>query len=439
MLLGPNTNKASGPDHDRLCPYTRPNDLAVHRSLAGVSALHESIKKPKRGAGTLAAAELAFLPFTRPAITAADIEAVSEVLRSGWITSGRKVLELEDATRSLTGCDHAVAVCSATAGMHLMLHALGIGPGDEVITPSMTWVSTINLITLCGATPVFVDVNRDSLMTDTVAVAARITPRTRLIIPVHYAGAPLDLAPLQGLADAHGILLLEDAAHVLGASCRGIPVGRRGTGIFSLQAIKNVTSAEGGVIYTDDDALAERLRRLRFHGLAADSYARETQGRAPEAEVVEPGFKYNLPDMNAALALGQLARLLENNNRRAAVATHYLQHLPRNAGIQPITIPDYPLQHAWHLFVVRLTENAAGLDRRQFMQALKERNIGTSIHFKAAHLHRYYQENLDLRESDLRNTEWNSERILSLPLFPDMTIADADRVVAAIGAILSGS
>jgi len=380
-----------------------------------------------------------FLPFTRPAIEPEDIEAVAEVLRSGWITTGQKTLELEDGIRALTGCEHAVAVCSATAGMHLLLHALNIGPGDEVITPSMTWVSTVNLITLCGARPVFVDVDRDTLMVDAASIAAKISDRTRLIVPVHYAGAPLDLHAIRQVSAAHRVPMVEDSAHALGTEYGNEPVGRKGTGIFSLQAIKNVTSAEGGVVYTDDAALAERLRRLRFHGLAADAFTRESQGRAPDAEVIEPGFKYNLPDMNAALALGQLHRLRANNARRANLADHYLRRFASIDGIEPIAIPGYPLRHAWHLLVVRVTDNAAGVDRQQLMQKLKARNIGTGIHFKAAHLHRYYRESSGGSAENLPNTEWNSERIVSLPLFPHMTIKDVDRVVDAIAEILSGS
>jgi UDP-4-amino-4-deoxy-L-arabinose-oxoglutarate aminotransferase len=303
----------------------------------------------------------------------------------------------------------------------------------------MTWVSTVNLITLCGATPVFVDVDKATLMVHADDIAERITDKTRLIIPVHYAGAPLELDSLRRLSAACGVAMVEDAAHALGTSFRQIPVGRTGTGILSLQAIKNVTSAEGGVIYTDDAQLAERLRRLRFHGLAADAFTRESQGRAPEAEVIEPGFKYNLPDMNAALALGQLQRLAPNNARRAEIAAHYLQRFRKLRGIKPIGIPDYPLTHAWHLFVVRLTENASGVDRRQLMQRLKERNIGTGIHFKAAHTHKYYRETANKSASRLPNTEWNSDRIVSLPLFPHMSIADADRVVDTISDILLGT
>ncbi len=250
--------------------------------------------------------EMPFLPFSRPSIGEEEIQAVNEVLRSGWITTGPKNHELEQRFADSIGCRHAVALSSATGGMHLALLALGIGPGDEVITPSQTWVSTVNMISLLGATPVFVDVDRDTLMTDAARIEAAITPRTRAIIPVHYAGAACDMDPINELALRHGIPVIEDAAHAAGTFYRGRPVGSRGTAIFSFHAIKNLTCAEGAMFVTDDEALANRVRTLKFHGLGVDAYDRLTHGRKPQAQVVEPGFKYNLTDINAAIALVQL-------------------------------------------------------------------------------------------------------------------------------------
>lgn len=380
-----------------------------------------------------------FLPLSRPALDETDIRAVSEVLRSGWITTGAKCAELEQAFCARTGAAHAVAVSSATAAMHLLLRALQIGPGDEVITPSMTWVSMPNLIELCGATPVFVDVDADTLMTDADRVAARITERTRLIVPVHFAGATLDLDPLRERAAAHGITLVEDAAHAIGAAYKGTPVGGAGTAIFSLHPIKNITSGEGGVLCTDDAALAERVRQLRFHGIGVDAFDRETQGRAPQAEVLQPGFKYNLPDMNAVLALGQLRRLDEINARRQRLAEAYSERLAKLEAITPLAVPDYPMTHCWHLYIVRLDPEKAGIDRDAFMAALKQHGIGAGLHFRAVHTQKYYREKYPpgaANTAGLANTEWNSARILSLPLFPQMTLADVDRVVAAIESVL---
>jgi len=376
-----------------------------------------------------------FLPFTRPSISSDDIEAVVRVLESGWITSGPQVRELESAFCERTGARNAVAVSSATAGMHLALHALGIGPGDEVITPSMTWVSTVNLIRLSGATPVFVDVDRDTLMTDARAVEAAISERTRLIVPVHFAGAPLDMAPLKKVANRHGVAVIEDSAHALGTEYLDEPVGSTGTGVFSLQAIKNVTTAEGGVICTDDDELAERLRRLRFHGLGVNAFDRLTNSRLPSAEVIEPGYKYNLPDMNACLGLGQMRRLDELNARRASLARRYLEAFAGSEVVSPLGLPAYSHRHAWHLFIVRVEVDRLTIDRDQFMDELKQLGIGTGLHFRAVHQHEYYRSCAFPGQSELVYTEWNSDRLMTLPLFPGLQDSDVQRVVTAVESI----
>ena len=379
-----------------------------------------------------------FLPFSRPSIKEADIAAVADVLRSGWITTGPKNTALEARFCETMGCRTAVCVSSATAGMHIALKALNIGPGDEVITPSMTWVSTVNLIVLAGATPVFADVDRDTLMVTADTVAAKITDRTRLIIPVHFAGAPVDMAPIRLLAARHNnIALIEDAAHAIGTEYKGMHVGHLGTSIFSFHPIKNITTGEGGMVCSDDPDFAERIRRLKFHGLGVDAYDRQTQGRSPQAQVIEPGFKYNLPDILAVLGLCQMARLEEMNHRRALLAGYYRERLGEVAEILPLAIPGYPLKHAWHLFIVRVDEDNAGMDRDRFMAELKTRNIGTGLHFRAAHLQKYYRESFPDIVGTLPHTEWNSQRICSLPLFPDMTPEDVDDVVDAIKKVLS--
>lgn len=377
-----------------------------------------------------------FLPFCRPNVTEDDIAAVTQVMRSGWITTGPQTARLEQLFCELTGASHAVAASSATALMHMYLVATNIGPGDEVITPSLTWVSTVNLISLMGATPVFVDVDRDHLMVTADIIEQAITPKTRLIIPVHFAGAPLDIEPIRAVAAKHGIALLEDAAHALGARCRDVPAGRGGDAIFSLQAIKNITSAEGGVMVTDNEALAAKLRRLRFHGLGVDAYDRQTHGRNPQAEVMEPGFKYNLPDLCAALAVSQFGRLDQINAKRALLAQRYREQFETVANIQPLVPPAWPHHHCWHLFVVRIggADLAAGNDpqlRNEFIEQMKAKGIGCGIHFRAIHEQKYYREAGAGVGRNLVNTEWNSARICSLPLFPDMTLSDVDRVVAA--------
>lgn len=373
-----------------------------------------------------------FLPFSRPSMGEEEIEAVSHVLRSGWITTGPQTHQLEQDFAATFGCKHAIAVSSATGGMHVTLMALGIGPGDEVITPSQTWVSTINMIVLLGAEPVMIDVDPDTLMVSADDVAAAITPKTKAIIPVHYAGAPLDLDPLYALAEKHGIAIVEDAAHAAGTRYHDRWIGAQGTAVFSFHAIKNMTCAEGGLVATDDDALAMRIRALKFHGLAVDAFDREVQGRKPQAEVIEPGFKYNLSDIHAAIAVVQLRRLTEINARRTELANLYLQKL-QGSPFLPMKVPDYPHLHAWHLFMIRVDEARCGISRDALMERLKALNIGTGLHFRAAHTQKYYRERYP--DLHLPHSEWNTDRLCSLPLFPDMLDSDVDRVVAALFSI----
>jgi UDP-4-amino-4-deoxy-L-arabinose-oxoglutarate aminotransferase len=379
---------------------------------------------------------LPFLPFSRPSITQGDIDAVVDVLRSGWITTGPTCAALEESFGARVGSRHAVAVTSATAAMHLLLRAYDIGPGDEVVTPSMTWASTINLVMLTGATPVYADVDRETLMVSAAEVDRRCTARTRLIIPVHMAGASLDLGGLRAVAARRGIPLIEDAAHAAGTEYQGVPVGRSGTAIFSFHPIKNMTTGEGGLLCTDDVALAERIRRLRFHGLGVDAFDRQTLGRSPQAEVLEPGYKYNLPDMNAVLGLEQLKRLTGMNARRTLLAQRYFELLATVEEISPLGLPDYEMLHAWHLFIVRLDMERTSMTRDEFMLRLKDEGIGTGLHFRAVHEQKYYRELNPAIPGTLPNTEWNSRRICSLPLFPDMDLADVDRVVGAIKRVL---
>ncbi|MCE0798822.1 UDP-4-amino-4-deoxy-L-arabinose aminotransferase [Buttiauxella sp. A2-C1_F] len=370
-----------------------------------------------------------FLPFSRPAMGQEELAAVSEVLQSGWITTGPKNQALEQAFCELTGNKHAIAVSSATAGMHVALMALGIQAGDEVITPSLTWVSTLNMIVLLGAEPVMIDVDRDTLMVTPQSIEGAITPRTRAIIPVHYAGAPADIDAIRAIGERHGIPVIEDAAHAAGTHYKGKHIGDRGTAIFSFHAIKNMTCAEGGLIVTDDEQLANRMRSLKFHGLGVDAFDRQTLGRAPQAEVITPGYKYNLADINAAIALVQLNKLEQNNARRTEIAERYLAELV-NTPYLPLIHPQWAHKHAWHLFILRIDESRCGITRNEFMGALKEKGIGTGLHFRAAHTQKYYRERYPTLS--LPDTEWNSDRICSIPLFPTMSDDDVSRVINAL-------
>lgn len=370
-----------------------------------------------------------FIPFSKPCLNEDDIKVIRRVIDSGWITTGPENHALEQAICELTGAAYAVAVSSATAALHLTLLALGIGPGDEVITPSMTWVSTANIITLLGATPVMVDIDRDSLMVTPEGVAQAITARTRAIIPVHFAGAPADMDSLNTLAARYHIPVIEDAAHALGCDYRGRPIGRSNTVLFSFHAIKNITCGEGGMVVTSDQSLAEKIRCLRFHGLESDSFDRQTAGRPAHAKVITPGFKYNLTDIQAAIARHQLTQLPQITARRQKIAERYLQQL-QDTPFLPLSRPAWPHRHAWHLFILRIDPEHCGLSRDDFMLEMKKRQIGCGIHFLAVHQHPWYRQQQP--QLSLPHSEWNSERLCSLPLFPQMTDEQCQRVIKAV-------
>ncbi len=376
-----------------------------------------------------------FLPFTRPQVTEDDIRQVDAVLRSGWLTNGPKNVEFESAVCQYVGNRHAVCLTSETAAMHLLTKIFDLKPGDEVITPSLTWVSMVNMVALSGATPVFAEVDRDTLMVTPESVAEKITPRTKLIVPVHYAGAPCDLDGIRKVAG--NIPVVEDAAHVLGASYKGRKIGGGDTTcLFSFHAIKNITTAEGGMVVSNDEKIISDFRRWKFHGIVVDAFDRENRGRAPQAEVSYPGFKYNLSDIQAALGASQLSRIDKINAKRRELAMLYRTLLADIDEIKPLADPSgYDFEHAWHLFIVRVV--SPKLDRDSFMKALKAENIGTGLHFRCAHLQKYYREAMGCRPGMLPNTEFNSDHICSLPLFPDMTGDDVADVAAAIKKVLA--
>ncbi|MCA8923658.1 MAG: aminotransferase class I/II-fold pyridoxal phosphate-dependent enzyme [Planctomycetes bacterium] len=378
------------------------------------------------------------IPFSRPTIDELEIDEVVDSLRSGWITSGPKVERFEAMFRERLGVEHAVAVNSATAGLHLAIACLDLQPGDEVIVPTLTWASTANVVELCGGRTVFADVDPGTLCLDPEDARRRITPRTRAIVPVHYAGQPADLDPLRAMAQEHGLALIEDAAHALGTFYRGEEVGASGgVTVYSFHPIKNITTGEGGMIVLDDEALAERLRLLRFHGVSKNAWKRYSGGGRPRYEVVEPGYKYNMLDLQAALGIQQLKKLEAFNARRAELAERYGRLLAEVPEITPLARVDYPAVHCWHLYIVRLDLSAVTLDRDDFMQALGEEQVGTGLHFPPLHTQSFFREKYGYREGSLPHAEQAGEEIFSLPLYPLLTDEDQDDVVSAIKKVVA--
>ena len=375
-----------------------------------------------------------FLPLSRPSIGAEEISQVTACLKSGWITTGPLCQKFEAQFCELTGASRAVSVTSGTAGMHLVLLALGIGPGDEIITPSMTFASTINMIALLGAKPVFVDIDYATLNLNPDLIEEKITSRTKAIIPVHFAGAPADMDRILAVARKHGLMIIEDAAHAVGTRYKGVHAGGFGQiSIFSFHPIKNITTGEGGMIVHNNDGMEQQLRQLRFHGLERDAWKRYGKGGNPEYDIQVPGFKYNLTDMQAALGLAQLSRLEELNRRRAHLAGLYREELKGLTRISLPGVPAYRHVHSWHLFIIKLLD----MDRRIFMEKLSEYNVGYGLHFPANHLLSYVQERFRIPAGSLPETERAATGIISLPLFPDMTDADVHYVGEAMREILS--
>ncbi len=381
-----------------------------------------------------------FVPYSRPSIAEDEIDAVVCCLRSGWITSGPQVRRFEEMMIERLGCAHAVAVSSATAGLHLLMHALGIGPGDEVIVPSLTWPSTATGVELLGGHAVLADIDPHTLQLDPADVARRLTPATRAIVPVHFAGAACDLDAIRALAAGAGVRVVEDAAHALGTSYRGRQIGSDSfAAVFSFHPTKNMTTAEGGMIVCQDAEFASRLKLLRSQGVSRDAWTRHATAQSPRYELIEPGYKYNLSDIHAALGVVQLGKLDGFNAERRRLAARYNERLAPIAHIAPIAVPADVSTHAWHLYVVRLDLDQLALDRDGVMEALSRENIGTGLHFTALHEHAYFRARRGRGEAPLPHAAAASEAIVSLPLYPDLTDQDQDDVVAAIGDVLARS
>ena len=374
-----------------------------------------------------------FLPFSRPSVGETEINGVISCLKSGWITTGALCKAFEDKFCQLTGAKQAVTFNSATAGMHLMLKSLKLEEGDEVITPSMTFASTVNMIALHNAKPVFVDIEYATLNINCDLIEDKITSKTRAIIPVHFAGIPVDMDKINRLARKYRLTVIEDAAHAVGTYYKGIHAGGFGhPAIFSFHPIKNITTGEGGMITLSNAGHEKKLRLMRFHGIERDAWKRYGKGGNPSYDIMEPGYKYNMPDLLAALGLAQMERWKEFNDRRKVLAELYLEGLKGLPKLDLPQVPEYEHTHAWHLFIVKVKD----YPRDAFMEKLADYNIGYGLHFPAAHALSYVRKKFGWVGRSLPETKRAAERIISLPLFPDMTEKDVHYVCRAVKEIL---
>jgi dTDP-4-amino-4,6-dideoxygalactose transaminase len=394
-------------------------------AVEGRAAVQEVVTLPRR------AARSQFLLFSTPSVGQEEMDEVADTLRSGWITTGPKTRQFEAAFRSRVEAPEALGLNSCTAGLHLGLLALGVKPGDEVITTPMTFCACANVIEHLGATPRFVDVEPDTLNLDPRAVEEAVTPRTRAILAVHYAGHPVDLDPIRDIAVHRGLSLIEDAAHALPARYKGQLIGSGQNPVsFSFYATKNLTTGEGGML-TGAPELLGRARMLGLHGMSRDAWKRYGPGGSWFYSVDEPGFKYNMTDVQAAMGVAQLRKLDRFQQRRREIVSAYnLAFRDVDALEIPVERPE--VEHAWHLYVLRLRPGTLRIGRDRFIEELTARNIGTSVHFIPIHLHPYYRQKYGYSPDQFPVAYGNYQRMLSLPLHPMLTDGDVSDVVGAV-------
>jgi len=376
-----------------------------------------------------------FLSFHVPSIGEEEIRSVVETLKSGWLTTGRKVKTFEEDFAKYVGAKHAVAVNSGTAALHLGLDAVGIREGDEVIVPTMTFTATAEVVLYFKARPVLVDCCRDTLNIDPARIEAAISAKTKAIIPVHMAGQPCDMDAILQLAEKHNLKVIEDAAHALPASYRGKAIGTIGDiTCFSFYATKTVTTGEGGMATTDNGEWAERMRMMSLHGISHDAWKRYTKEGSWYYEVLRPGFKYNLTDLAAAIGIEQLKKCGKFGEARKRIAALYQKAF---AELEEIFVPSSgaEMQHAWHLFIIQLNPQRLKINRNQFVELLRENGIGASVHFIPLHLHPYYRDEFGYRPADFPNASAAFEQIVSLPIYPGMTQSDVEKVIGAVTTI----
>lgn len=383
-----------------------------------------------------------FLPFALPEIGEEEINEVVDSLRTGWITTGPKAKRFEENFSLFLGNTHlhSIAVNSATSGLHLALEALGVGAGDEVIIPSYTFTATAEVVRYLGATPVFIDVEEATFNLDPKAFEKAITSKTKVVIPVHFAGLACNMTEILRIAHYHGIKVVEDAAHALPCTHRGEMVGtlESDVTVFSFYANKTMTTAEGGMLVTADDAVAKRAKIMRLHGISRDAFDRYTSSKPSWFyEIVAPGCKYNMPDICAAIGIHQLKKLPSFLQKRELLAENYNKALAELPIILP-PMPDEGSSHSWHLYPIRLKEECA-INRDKFIEMMADLGVGCSVHFIPLHLQPYWRETYNLEERDFPVSQALFEREVSLPLYTKMTLQDQEKVIDAVKRIFSNA
>jgi UDP-4-amino-4,6-dideoxy-N-acetyl-beta-L-altrosamine transaminase len=375
------------------------------------------------------------LPYGRQSIDDKDVQAVVDVLRSDWLTTGPKVAEFEEKIAAYVHAKHAVAFSSGTAALHAAAFAAGLKTGDEAITTPLTFAATANCVLYEGAKPVFADILPDTLNIDPDQVAARITARTKAILPVDYSGQPVDLQPLLDLADRHGLIVIEDACHALGAEYRGRRTGSVShMTVFSFHPVKHLTTGEGGMVTTDNAGFAETLRRFRNHGISSEARDRQSAGQW-EYEMVMLGFNYRLTDIGCALGLQQLTKLDENLARRREIAARYSAEFRNVPGvITPVVRKD--VNPAWHLYPIRLDLTRLRVGRGEIFRSLRAENIGVNVHYIPVHYHPYYRERFGFNGGEYPVAERAYDALVSLPMFHGMSDADAEDVITAVAKVM---
>ena len=375
------------------------------------------------------------LPYGGQTIREDDIKAVVDVLHSDWLTTGPKVEAFEKAFAEFVGTDEAVAVSNGTAALHSAMHVLGIGPGDEVIVPAMTFAATANSVVFEGGTPVFADVDPDALLLDPSSVAEKITDDTKAIVAVDYAGQPCDYDTLRDVADAHDLVLLDDACHAIGGDYKGKPVGSLADlNTFSLHPVKNMTTGEGGVVTTNRSDWAETMRTFRNHGITSTHHERAEKG-SWFYEMADLGYNYRLTDFKCALGISQLKKLPEWIERRREIAARYDEAFVDMDAVKPIAMRE-DSTCAYHLYVIQLDLDQLEADREAVFDALRAEGIGVNVHYIPVHYHPFYRQNFDTSEGLCPVTERAYERIVTLPVFPSMSDADADDVIEAVRKVI---